>query len=259
MEELLLDRKKELIALKNDIKNKKKERKKEIVLQYYYIFLTKLRFLMPYIVAGCVSVSTLNVLGVGLPFYFDNEKKYKHIKKQIDNRGNLSYIEQFDEFENTITTFNYYSCWIENNEYYERKNVIYEVNPDDILSLYNKRKINCSDITGNIISSKIEKRNNLTKEEIYAPAYIEATIYYKDINEYIIVKENIKTNIKDSIIQCTALLCIEVIIAKLRYTLSKFDYNEEIKKIKSKTMDIELEKLLLKYEIMEENYNRLVR
>lgn len=257
MNRVLQERKEELIKLKKEIEIKKQENKQQERLKNHKILLTKCRLVMPYILSGCISVSALSMF-LGLPFYKDDIKKYKNIKKEIDSKGNISYTEQYDEFSDMKSIINYYSRWNEENGIYERRVNTYEINnPLDILTLSNKEEVNIGDILGNKISSRIEKTNNISN--INETDYLEVILYYTDENDFIILKESVDTNIISSVIHLLSLCFAQYLTRLYRKRLSDFDYKEEIENIKIKYKDDELEKLLMKYEIKKENYDRLVK
>lgn len=256
--ELLMERKNELIELENKIKNYKKYKiKKKLAISANVI-----RLIMPYILASCISIGGLKLCGVGYPFYIDKEKKEKYIKKQIDSKGNISFYEQYSEFDNMITIFNYYSSWEKKDSFYERRVDTYQidsVNDEYIYELINKENVDINDIGYEKVSSRLERKNNLNLNELEDSEYVEALIYFKSKDEFIIVKEGLCTNIKDTFLHCIFLVCIEMLTIELKKHFSKYNYEEEIEKIYELYNTVDLDKLIKRYEIRKENYNRLVK
>lgn len=257
IDKLLIERKNELIELENQIKNYKKYKiKRELA-----ISLNTIKLIMPYIIASCISIGGLKLCGVGYPFYMDKEKNEKYIKKQIDSKGNISVYEQYDEFNNMITTLNYYSSWVKKDSFYERRVDTYQidcVNDEDIYELINKENIDITDIAHKKVSSRLEKKNNLNINELEESEYVEALIYSKSTDEFIVF-ESMGTNIRDTFLHCVFLVCIEMLTFESRKHFSKFNYKEEIEKIYELYDTTDLDKLIKKYEIRKENYNRLVK
>lgn len=256
--EFLTERKNELVELESKIKNYKKNKiKRNLAISANII-----RLIMPYIIAPCISIGTLKLCGAGYPFYIDKEEREKCVKKQIDSKGNILLYEQCMEFDNMVTTFNYYSKWIKKDSIYERRVDTYQfsnLNDEYIYKLINKDNIDIDDIIGEKVSTRFERKNAINLNELNNSEYIEALIYYKSTDEFVVVEEDVITNIRDTILHCVFLVYIEMLTNKLRNLSSKYNYEEEIDKIYEMYVTTDLDKLKKKYEIRKSNYKRLVK
>ena len=130
---------------------------------------------------------------------------------------------------------------------------------EKIVSLFEKDTLTVSDIFGERVSSIKETKNNLTEEELNQEEYIEAIIYNKDENDYIMVKEEIDDNVGFSILFVFLTILAELVPAYYRYEKSSFDYGEVVYHIREKYKKVDIEKVKKLLEIKKENYNRLVK
>ena len=220
------------------------------------------QLILPYAVTIGITLGAFSSLG-RMPFIRDDVKRNLEIKKELDSNGKIRYEEQYNKFDDAISTVSYFEKWQrETNGLYSRNVKTYIVDriPEDILNkVLNEKFISLDEVLGEPMSSKVEKKNNLTHEEINADSYIQAIIYKTINDDYIIVKEPVVDNIGITAIWIILTVLLESIPYQWRKTESSFYYLDYISEIKAKHPTIDVKVLKRKLEIKKENYNRLMR
>ena len=89
--------------------------------------------------------------------------------------------------------------------------------------------------------------------------YLEATIYKKDENDYIMVKEPVDDNIGWTMVYFLLTVLVEIFPAFYRIEVSEFDYDDAVNAIREKYSKVDVEKAKKLLEIKRDNYNRLVK
>lgn len=257
---LLAQLEQEINELNKTIEDSDKINYRKNLIRISKIFLRFLQRIAPYVVASSISFAVFTTMG-STPFIRDDEKCYLKEKKEMDSRGNVRIESQYEEFENSIGSISYYSNWEKDDEGFykreEKKFLFYEINPEALDKIENGNiDISLEEILGTPSSSKIVKQNNLTEEEINEKAYVEAIIYSKNKDEYIIVKESIGNNIAVSIAYLIVTALFELVVFYIR-DKSKYDYKKIIENINEKYKSIDTEQLIKKLEIKKQNYDRL--
>ena len=260
---LLLEMKKEVEDLERKIKYNKLVNLKNALIRETLINGRRLQWLAPFILTACITAGGAKLIGAGFPFYMDDIEEFLYTKKEFDNTGNIRYEEQYGEFNSLTHQINHYTKWEDaGNGFYTRRVESYklsDITDEKVLSLFEKDNLTIEDIFGNKVSSVKETKNNLTEEELMQGEYLEATIYNKDEDDYIIVKESIDDNIAVSVVYILITLLCEIIPLFYRLESSKFDYDDAVYKIREKYSKVDVEKVKKLLEIKRDNYNRLVK
>jgi hypothetical protein len=261
--EFIENLKNEINQIQNDIEHIDEKNRKIKLLRNLKYSLTFGRLLVPYVAAVGVTFGIFSYCG-RTPFFVDDCKKNLEIKKTLDSLGNIQTEEQYQKYEEKIEYLTYYGKWeINNDGIYEREIRIYNIkniNEDLIYEVFNNiNNLNLDDLFGGNFFYKIEKRNRLSEDELEQKPFLEATIYDKNENEYIIEKEEIMDNIAFTflwfVLSFAGIKGIDYIIKKH----TTFNYLEAISKIKEKYPLISEEWLKQLLEIKEDNYKRLMR
>ena len=260
---LLLEMKKEVEDLERQIKYNKLVNLKNALIRETLINGRRFVWLAPFILTACITAGGAKLIGAGFPFYMDDIEEFLYTKKEFDNTGNIRYEEQYGEFNSLTHQINHYTKWEDaGNGFYTRSVESYKLNDitdEKVLSLFEKDNLTISDIFGNKVYSVKETKNNLTEEELMQGEYLEATIYKKDENDYIMVKESIDDNIAMSLLYFLITVFAELIPLFYRLEESKFDYDDAVYKIREKYTKVDVEKVKKLLEIKRDNYNRLVK
>ena len=247
---LLLELKKEVEDLERQIKYKKLVSLKNVLIRETLINGRRLQWIAPFILTAGIMTGCSKLLGAGFPFYRDDVKAYLHTMKEFDNAGNVRYEEQYGKFDSMTNIINHYTKWEDaGNGFYVRRVDSYQLDDmsdEKIVSLFEKDTLTVSDIFGERVSSVKETKNNLTEEELMQGEYLEAIIYNKDENDYIMVKEEIDDNVAFSLLFVVLTILAELVPAYYRYEKSSFDYDEVVYDIRTKTKEIRerLEKII---------------
>lgn len=260
---LLLEMKKEVEDLERQIKYNKLVNLKNALIRTTLINGRRLQWLAPFILTACITAGGAKLIGMGFPFYRDDVEEFLYTKKEFDNTGNIRYEEQYGKFDSITSQINHYTKWEDaGNGFYTRRVESYQlsdITDEKVLSLFEKDTLTIEDIFGNKVSSVKENKNNLTEEELMQEEYLEATIYKKDENDYIMVKESIDNNIGFTAIYVLITFLAELFPAIYRSDISKFDYSDAVYDIKEKYTKVDVEKVKKLLEIKRDNYNRLVK
>lgn len=171
-----------------------------------------------YLVFAGLGIGIFLMIG-DVPYYRNNEKKYSHIRTDLDTYGNVSYVNQYDEFENATDQLYYFDKWSQNEDgSYSRIVKSYKVtkkNYDEILKIFAKNNIELEDIK--LVEDFLnepktitkETKSNLPTEELMKDAYFQISTYDKDKNDYIVVKQSVDKNVAYSIIFSVILVMSE--------------------------------------------------
>ena len=150
------------------------------------------KFVFPYVfVAGAYIAATFSIGFRPFKSYYD--KEYLNEKKEFDSLGNKRYEQQYEEFENNTNTISYVHKWkkAENGEY-SRKVDVYMLNNVSEDKIYNildgGNEASIDKLFGKSVCTKIEKRDNLTEDEINSEAYYQISVFSKDYNNYNLIK-----------------------------------------------------------------------
>lgn len=262
--QFLLDMKKEVEDLERQIKYSKLVNLKNSLISGTLINGRRLQFIAPFVLTASILAGGCKLIGMGWPFYSgDLTEEYLHTKKEFDSVGNIRYEEQYGSFSDMKNIINHYTKWEDlGNGFYERRVESYDldgITDEKLEEMFSKENVTINDIFGEPISSVKETKNNLTEEELMEEEYMEATIYKKDTNEYIKVKESFDDNFAVSAIYILVTAFFEFGVAFYRCDFSKFDYSEAVHDIKQKYKKVDVKKLRKQLEIKKENYDRLVK
>ena len=144
---------------------------------------------------AAITCGLFKVAGLGYPFIIDKEKYQEYHKTNFDNLGNYSVDTVYGNYESVII---HYGKWnISEKGHYKRDYKVYKLNnldiedANDLLRNPNiiNKKLGQAQVSGEEVKGGLISTEELEKEE-----YIEAFIYSKKENNYIIVKEPIYDN-----------------------------------------------------------------
>lgn len=259
---MLLEMRKEISKLENEIKHSKIGNTKVYALRGLKIVLRTGQLIAPFIVTAGITIGGFAALG-GTPFYRDKHKQKLEMMKELDSLGNIRYEQQYEKYANSSSVISYYSKWnfVEDN-LYSRDIETYalgEITEEQILKLINDDVQSLREILGEPISKKKETRNNLSEEELQSDPFLQAMIYSKFDDDFIMVKESSSDNIGLTLLWVLVTAFAEIIPVVWRAEGSDFDYKHCIRKIKEKHPTIDVEELTKKLEIKRSNYDRLTR
>ena len=254
---------KEVHKLENDLKNSGDANKKIKLLRSLKISLRFGQLIAPYVLTAGITFGAFAALGE-VPFYKNYHKKRLETQMTLDSFGNVRYEQQYDSFENRDTIITSYGKWKnESDKFYSRLVKTYELRKVDESVITQLINDNNEDALERLflepVSLIIEKQNNLTEEEINKDAYLEARIYSKSEDDFIIVRESLKESLLIGFGWILFTLIPEFITLYLREEHSSFDFNECIDKIKEKYPFIKTDELSKQLEIRKANYDRLKR
>ena len=259
---MLLEMQKEINKLEKEIKYSKINNSKIYALRGLKIALRTGQLIAPYAITLGITFGIFSALG-GTPFYRDKHKQKLEIMKEIDSLGNIRYEQQYGEYENNTSVISYYSKWnYVGNNLYSRDIDTYELSDmteEQILKLINDDVESLHEVLGEPISKKTETKNNLSEEDLQSEPFLQAMIYSKFDDDFIMVKESSGDNIGITLVWALVTALAEIIPVLWREESSDFDYRYCIKKIKEKHPTIDVEELTKKLEIKKSNYDRLTR
>lgn len=263
MKRMLLELEREIKKIEFDIKHSKISNFKIKTLRKLKISLYAVRVISPYLITGGIVFGSFAAFGQ-TPFIKDNVKKELEIKKELDSFGNIRYEEQYDEFLNDESTISYVSRWYAQNDgFYFREIKTYSTNgvgENIVNKIVNDLEINSlEDLFGPPIFEKIEKQNNLSKDEIKKEAYLESITYSKKKDNFIVAKESLKNNILATVLWFLITLFVEIFTYAIRNNNSNVDFEEFVKKVKEEYPLINITELSKNLEIKKHNYERLTR
>lgn len=261
MEKDILEKQLESIKeLEDQLVNAESINKKNRIKLKLHKELLKIKRIVPYLVitgvtfAGCSSFFSI-------PFYRENKTKNLWYKKEIDSLGNKVIEEQYEKYDN-VGEVSFVSKWKKfNDEYYSRSIITYSVNTlteEEIERIINEEDLSLRAVLGAPISHKVEKKNNLTKEEINQEEFIRAIIYNKDDEVFIVEKESSKDNNLTTIL----FILLSAVSGFIYYSTSCNRKAEEkrsaaIHDLEEKYEEIDIYSLKRKLEIRKETYERL--
>jgi len=259
---MLLEMQKEINKLEKEIKYSKINNSKIYALRGLKIALRTGQLIAPYAITLGITFGIFSALG-GTPFYRDKHKQKLEIMKEIDSLGNIRYEQQYGEYENNTSVISYYSKWnYVGNNLYSRDIDTYELSDmteEQILKLINNNDESLREILSEPISKKKETKNNLSEEELQSDSFLQAVIYSKNDDDFIMVKESSGDNIAFTILWLVVTALAELGPILWRIDGSDFNYVYCIDKIKEKHPTVDVEELTKRLEIKRSNYNRLTR
>lgn len=171
--------------------------------------------------------------------------------------------QQYEEYENSKNVISYYSKWnFVENDLYSRDIDTYKVGDiteEKIIKLINEDVESLKEVLGEPISRKKEIKNNLSKEEIESNSFLQAKLYSRYDDDFIMVKEFSSDNIGLTMLWLILTVFAEFIPGIWRSDCSSFDYDYCIREIKRTHLPKDIGVLRKRLEIKRDNYDRLVR
>lgn len=214
----------------------------------------------PYIlIPGCLFC--VLSFGGATPFYRDEQKQYLETMKEIDSGGNVYCEQQYQEYKDTESTISYYEKWnLDKEGKYFRNVQVYSVNDleeEKLIDLVNQNKNSIlNELFGEPIISKMETKNNLSEEELSKAPFLQARIYDKSKEDYILIEESMDNEIL-SIITWVSVSILTLMLNLCRIEI--FNFSEYIEQLEKRYPSLDVDHLQKKLEIKKNNYNRLVR
>ena len=254
----------EIKQIQYDIEHIDEKNRKIKALRRLKYTLTISRLVAPYIVTAGLAFGFFAACGK-TPFYTDDCKKYLEIKKTFDSMGNIHSEEQFNSYGDKVEYLTYYGKWEKNKEedLYEREIRVYplkNITEEMVYEIFDNIDDLCLDsLLGGNFSIKTEKKNRLNEDELEAIPFIEANLYTKDKNQYVIVQEELAENIAFTVLWFLLTYIAAKGIDYVRTQHTSFNYYEIIRRVKEKYPLISEEKLNQLLEIKMSNYKRLTR
>lgn len=255
--------KEDIKKLEEDIKNSKTKNQKVKALRGLKYSLRFLQLIAPYAVAAGIGLGAFHALGI-TPFIRDEHKKYLESENQFDSLGNVRYEEQYDNYKNATASIKYYGEWKKDDDgLYKRDIKKYankKIDNDTIKEIVEKKDINSlEEIFGDPIARSVEKKNNITEDELNKKAYLQATTYSKDKDDFIIVTEDLATNIGTTILFLVVLLLLEVGTLSYREQFTSFNFGNSISDIKDRHRLIDTDELYGQLEDKKSEIEKLAR
>ncbi len=252
---------KDVNDLEERINNLGKENFKRATIRNIKIFGRFMQMIAPYLLAFILPFVGQSFL-FDIPFYPEDVRQNNCYMMNLDNKGIISYQNQYKSFNDDNSRLYIYGKWEkDNNEFYSRTVNTYSIENltiDKVKELMGKDVLTVEDILGEPISSVKEHKNILTEEELNDNGYIKATKYYEDTDDYIIVKQGIGENIILSLLYVASSLCLMLCVAKVREDFSSFDYYRCYNNINDRYEKISREELETKLLIKKNSLNRLI-
>ena len=254
---------KEKEKLEKELKTQEDKNKKIKALRGLKYSLRFMQLVTPYVVVAGIGLGAFNALGI-TPFIRDEHKKCLETETQFDSIGNIRYEEQYDNYKNAIASITYYGEWKKDDDgLYKRDIKKYankKIDNDTIKEIVEKKDINSlEEIFGDPIARSVEKKNNITEDELNKKAYLQATTYSKDKDDFIIVTEDLATNIGTTILFLVVLLLLEVGTLSFREQFTSFDFDYAISDIKARHRLIDTDELYGKLEDKKSEIEKLAR
>lgn len=259
---LLLQMKKDIVKLENEIKFSRISNLKIKSVRNLKISLRAMQLIAPYVLTAGLIAGGFKLLG-GCPFYRDIKQQNLNTMKEFDNLGNIRYEEQYSDFSSASDMLYFYGKWERSdNGFYTRtveKYKLEKLTEDEIKDLFEKEKVSLQDILGTPISSFQESNNNLDEEEIERENYFQAIIYLENEEDYILVRESVSDNILITILYICITGLGELLPLYIRSEISNFDFGDCVSRIKEQYKPVDIPTLAKKLQIKRENYDRITR
>ena len=254
---------KEKEKLEKELKIQEDKNKKIKALRGLKYSLRFMQLVTPYVVVAGIGLGTFHALGI-TPFIRDQHKKCLETETQFDSMGNIRYEEQYDNYKNAIASITYYGEWKKDDDgLYKRDIKKYakkKIDNDTIKEIVEKKDINSlEEIFGDPIARSVEKKNNVTEDELNKKAYLQATTYSKDKDDYILVTENLATNIGTTVLFLVVLLLAEAGVSGLREDFTSFDFDYAISDIRARHRLIDTDELYGQLEDKKSEIEKLAR
>lgn len=263
LEEFLVDLKKEIIELRERAYPTTSNKMKRKLLMYSKLFLRSFKYTLPYTICVTLIFGFMSYFNV-TPFFINNIKRQKELKKTIDSRGNIAIESQYDDYKNNSNIITHYSKWSKLSDGQWLRNIdVYEV--DDL----NEKSMeivknplaarSVEELFGPATYRRQEIKNMLTKDEMESEGYLEAMIFLKDTGDYLITKESYGANITETFAYLFAIMTAAGLITANRDIEKHINYKHDKTEIREKYSDKVNPELIKTLKIKEENYERLTR
>jgi hypothetical protein len=251
----------EIDNLENRIKHVGIENFKKLSIRNIKIFGRFMQMIGPYIIAAVIPFVGQSFL-FDIPFYPEEIKQPNCYMIELDNKGIISYQNQYKSFSNADNIIYIYGKWEKGDDnYYHRtiKSYLFdEINLDELKELVNKKDLEIEDILGNPYEVKNENKNILTEEEMNEDSYIQAIYYYKDKDDYIIVRQPVGENIVCGLVYLFIIFITEGGVLKYRSEFSNFSYYGKVDRLKEKYEKTDVKVLEKKLEVKKNSLSRLI-
>lgn len=224
------------------------------------VFFIKLRAISPYIgVLACSSCFSFFILD-DVPFFINDIKRREHIKIESDSYGNLSFEQQYNKFPNEQNVVSSYSSWVkEDDGMYKRDIVVYYSDKFTLEEL--ERIVMNSDVSNlNVINTIVERKNNISSQELSMDPYYKYT-FYELSDDYYVVPETQSHNNYFTFIWFLITTASFLGVSYYRENISDFSYYNSVQEVYRRFLpngdDINIMKKILDNKIG--NYKLMVK
>ncbi len=266
--DLFLDRRKFMRKLRREIKNLEFQINHENICNFKNNTIKNLkitgnclRLAAPFVLSIGIVISGFAILLNDVMFRFDDTKDFMKIEKSFDNRGNIAIYEQYKPFEHSNQLFSYSKWQDMGTGFFERTIRTYQIphwTYEELINLIYQDNLDLESVFGNPVDIRYERRNNLSKEELQEEAFINVLIYDTDKNQVVVRKQTASENYSLTVMQILIIILLEI-FATIWRDKSSYDFKKELKKIKKRYQDINVDDLQLKLFIKKNNYSNLTR
>lgn len=224
------------LEIENELEVKRKELKKHKNIRNLKIFKSTCQLLAPLAISTGIVVGGIKLIGGGLPFFLDNEKRYKAYELNMQTNDSFfcdeTYVKKEWYSDSIVSNIKVYTPWENTDKGYKRIRRIYEFKNLTDADIYNAVKNEDYDYIFNNITDYIEEEQyikEINKNDINS-YWLSANITLLDKTEYIDVKESNDKNLTCTILDSALCFTLIIIIEYLR----DYKYLPDIKDINSK-------------------------
>ncbi len=256
-----------LMGLKKDINKLERELKSVEFVNAKIRFFRNLkiglcfsRLLAPYIITAGCTFGIFNFFGV-TPFVKDVNKQKYEVRKEIDSLGDINVYSQYGHFDDQTSSIVEYSKWKKNGDFYYREVKTYDLknyNEETVMEMLdNPSNYSLEDLFGRPSSDIMEKKNNVSSEELEKPGYVKASLCSIDNENYILIEETSSTNSVSTLGWILLTLFVEVAPLSYRIDHSNFDFGRSVRRIKATHEEVDPVELVRKIKVKKATYDRL--
>ena len=210
------------LEIENELEIKRKELKKHKNIRNLKIFKGTCQLLAPLAISSVIVVGGIKLIGGGLPFFLDNEKRYKAYELDMQTNGSFfcdeTYVKNEWYTDSIVSNIKVYTPWENTDNGYKRIKRIYEFKNLKDADIYNAVKNEDYEYIFNNITDYIEEEQyikEINKDDINN-YWLSANITLIDKTEYIDVKESNDKNLTCTILDSVLCFILIFIIENLR-------------------------------------------
>lgn len=241
-----------IIESENNNKRNKKIRLLKTILR-------SIQLVYPYIIAAGISFGAFKMFDVA-PFTNNTYEEYLNTMKEIDSLGNIRYEMQYEDYENQKNFITHYSKWEKIDDTQYKRNVTTynfgDYKEEEILEILKKVPIRVEDCFGSKIIEKTEIKNNISPDELQNDEILQATIYSKSEEEFIVLNFSSEENVGISALFFIILGVCCYFVGEWRKT-TKYHFSNKLADIQEKYPNIDVTPYIKSLNIRKENYKKL--